>query len=544
MRKTVPFMIIPALVLFCLTLSAAAEERSFSGSCTYQAEGWENKASAKVIAQAKAKRIIVGDIAKILKQTMEVNDPNEKEAQISALTAAVVHPRITGESWKGKTYHLQVRASGDLKDIASVVSGLISDDKRRQEFVSVDARLDTLLKEIDRMRRNRKTGKGQQAVYEAKVRDLRAIDSFYRGYALFSVGQYAKAIDAFSRAIDLNPRFAEAYLHRGNARKMSGDSKAAVDDFKTAIQLNKKLSATSIDRGGADYRQFGKYRDLMITLDKETHDNPGSASAYLRRASVNARVGNYRQAVADCTKALALDDKLVDAYNDRALAYGHLNQDKDAIADLSRAISLSPGKVELYFNRMLAYSRTGDYDNALLDCRKAVEMKDLLSTFYKSQLFSMCAQVYEKMGNVVEALNTVNEALRLNPEDEAAYVSRGDIHIKGGNYSQAVPDLSRAIQLNPENSYAYFRRGTAYRFMGDSEKALGDYLKSANINAADIESAYSAAAVYAVQKDEENACRWLEKAGKRGFRDVNRLVRDKDFDNIRQAPCFRHAFQK
>jgi tetratricopeptide (TPR) repeat protein len=537
MRKNIPFMTVMISAVFCLTVSVSAEERSFSTSYTYQAASWENKASARIVAQARAKKVVVGDIAKILLQTIKVKDPNEKYGQIAALAAAVVHPRITGESWKGRSYHLQVKATGDLKDMESVVSGILSDEKRKQEFIGVEGRMNALLKEIDRVRNNKNAGKGQQAVYEAKVTELKAIDSFYRGYALFSVGQYSKAIDAFNRAIDLNPGFAEAYLHRGNSLKVSGDSKAAVADFKAAIRLNKKLSATSIDRGGADYKQFGKYRDTMSSLDKEAHDNPQSGQAYLRRASAHARVGNYLQAVDDCTKAIAIDSKLVAAYNDRALAYGHLNEDKNAIADLSKAISLSPDKVDLYYNRMLAYSKTGDHGNALQDCRKAMEMKDSLSLFYRSQLFCMCAQIYEKMGNVVEALNTVNEALRLNPEDEAAYVSRGDIHIKGGNYDQAVPDFSRVIQLNPENSYAYFRRGTAYRFLGDREKALSDYSKCAELNSSDVESAYAAAAVYAVKKDEENACKWLEKAGKRGFRDFKRLAADRDFDGIRQASC-------
>lgn len=542
--KKISFIISMALAASCLAFSAYAEERSFSRSITYQAASWENKASARVVAQARAKKAVVGDIVKALLPEMEIKDPAGKDQPVGAMAAAVVHPRVTGEAWKGKAYHLQVRATGDLKDIASVVSGLLNDEKRKQEFAGVDGRLERLLTEIDRVRGNRKAGKGQQAVYEAKVRELKAIDSFYRGYALFSVGQYAKAIDAFSRAINLNPVFSEAYLHRGNSLKMAGDSKAAVADFKTAIQLNKKLSTTSIDRGGADYRQFGKYSEMMSALDKVARDNPKSTAVYLKRASAYARMGNYRQAVEDCTKALSIDDKLVEAYNDRALAYGQLNEDKNAIADLSKAISLSPDKVDYYYNRMLAYSKTGDYGNAIKDCHKAMEMKDSLSTFYRSQLYCMCAQIYEKSGNIVEALNIIDEALWLNPEDEAAYVSKGDINIKAGNYSQAVPDFSMAIEMNPENSYAYFRRAVAYRFMGNKGKALDDFRKSAEINPADNESAYCAAAMYAAEKDEGNACRWLKKAAERGFKDIKRLDGDKSFDSVRQAACFQDVMQK
>lgn len=544
MKREICFIVSLALTASCLASSAYAEERSFSRSVTYQAAGWESRASAKVVAQARAKKAVVGDIVKALLPEMDIRDQAGKDQPVGALAAAVVHPRVMGEAWKGRAYHLQVKATGDLKDIASVVSGLLGDEKRKQEFTGVDGRLERLLTEIDRVRGIRKAGKGQQASYEAKVKELKAIDSFYRGYALFSVGQYAKAIDAFSRAIDLSPGFAEAYLHRGNALKMSGDSRAAVADFKTAIQLSRKLSTTSIDRGGADYRQFGKYNEMMSALDKVARDNPRSAAVFLKRASAHARVGNYRQAVDDCTKALSIDDKLVDAYNDRALAYGQLNEDRNAIADLSRAISLNPDKVDYYYNRMLAYSKTGDYGNALQDCRKALDMKDSLSTFYRSQLFCMCAQIHEKTGNIVAALGIIDEALWLNPEDEAAYVSRGDINIKAGNYSQAVPDLSMAIEMNPENSYAYYRRAVAYRFMGDRGKALADCRKSAEINAADIEAAYCAAAMYAAGKDEENACRWLKKAAERGFRDIRRLADDRDFDGVRQAACFQDALQR
>jgi len=51
-------------------------------------------------------------------------------------------------------------------------------------------------------------------------------------------------------------------------------------------------------------------------------------------------LGNYRQAIEDCTKAIELNPKYVEAYNNRAVAYRSLGNPRQAVEDLKTAATL------------------------------------------------------------------------------------------------------------------------------------------------------------------------------------------------------------
>ncbi|MHC5721241.1 MAG: tetratricopeptide repeat protein, partial [Nostoc sp.] len=59
------------------------------------------------------------------------------------------------------------------------------------------------------------------------------------------------AIADFNRAIEINPNFATAYCHRGNARYFLGDYEGAIADHNQALQLDPNLAQSYHSRGNA-----------------------------------------------------------------------------------------------------------------------------------------------------------------------------------------------------------------------------------------------------------------------------------------------------
>ena len=56
--------------------------------------------------------------------------------------------------------------------------------------------------------------------------------------ALLALGDAAAAVADLTAAIRLDPRYADAYHHRGNAHRLLGDEERAAVDFIEAIRLN------------------------------------------------------------------------------------------------------------------------------------------------------------------------------------------------------------------------------------------------------------------------------------------------------------------
>jgi tetratricopeptide (TPR) repeat protein len=95
-------------------------------------------------------------------------------------------------------------------------------------------------------------------------------------------------------------------------------------------------------------------------------------------------------------------------------------------------------------------------------------------------LIEKAAKRYDS-GDLKGALQDVNQALRLDPNNPAAYAVRGGVYAGLGNYKQAIADSTKAIQLLPDNYPAYAIRGVAYYYSGNKQKALADLRKSVSL---------------------------------------------------------------
>lgn len=78
---------------------------------------------------------------------------------------------------------------------------------------------------------------------------LLAEDGFNKGYGFYMAKNYQQAIEAYSIAIEHNPKYAAAYCGRGLAYGDNGDFKQAVEDCGKAIKMASKFTEAYYCRG-------------------------------------------------------------------------------------------------------------------------------------------------------------------------------------------------------------------------------------------------------------------------------------------------------
>jgi tetratricopeptide (TPR) repeat protein len=71
-------------------------------------------------------------------------------------------------------------------------------------------------------------------------------------------GQYDQAITDYNKAIEINPRYAEAYNNRGGTYSQIGQYDQAISDCTKAIEINPRYADAYNNRGNA-YRCKGEY---------------------------------------------------------------------------------------------------------------------------------------------------------------------------------------------------------------------------------------------------------------------------------------------
>jgi len=123
--------------------------------------------------------------------------------------------------------------------------------------------------------------------------------------------------------------------------------------------------------------------------------------------------------------------------------------------------------------------------------RKAIALKQDAAEYHRL-LGTLCGQVIP--ANVLAGLKygkcaqeSVNQALKLNPNLSEAHMARGvgNYYLPasfGGGVELAIKDFEKAIQLNPKSADAYLWLGIAQRKAGRNAEARKALSKSVELN--------------------------------------------------------------
>ena len=76
-----------------------------------------------------------------------------------------------------------------------------------------------------------------------------------------------------------------------------------------------------------------------------------------------------------------------------------------------------------------------------------------------------------------KAIQDYSKAIKLNPEDAAAYNNRGLAYADRGEFDAALEDYDKALELKPDYAEVYNNRGNAYFNKGDFDLAIQNYKK-------------------------------------------------------------------
>lgn len=97
-----------------------------------------------------------------------------------------------------------------------------------------------------------------------------------KGNALRKMGMYDEAINAYNRAIDLNPELAEPWYNNGVALFDQGRYNESIEAYDRAIDLNPKWALPWYGKGKS-LDQLGLHEDALEAYDVAVELNLASA---------------------------------------------------------------------------------------------------------------------------------------------------------------------------------------------------------------------------------------------------------------------------
>ena len=137
-----------------------------------------------------------------------------------------------------------------------------------------------------------------------------------------------------------------------------------------------------------------------------------------------------------------------------------------ALADLTRAVALDPKLYQAHYLRGNALMNSNDVDGAMGEYREAIRLQPGQPRTY----FQLALALRAKQDEAGEE-GVLQQLLATDPQYAMAHSELGRILINQSRLPEAVVQLKLAIEQNPSSEQAYYLLSRAYDRLGETEKS-------------------------------------------------------------------------
>jgi DNA-binding winged helix-turn-helix (wHTH) protein/tetratricopeptide (TPR) repeat protein len=334
--------------------------------------------------------------------------------------------------------------------IVNVLDGtLVWSDALKHDLSQILTLQDTLAEKVGRALMTRMTAQEQKELVKRYTDDSDAYQNYLKGryYAgQWTIRGWMKAIECFSKAVQLDPNYALAYCGMADAHYMASNLYASPTEAMAKAQIA-ITHALALDSSLA-----------------EAHTSAALVKAFFE--------WNWIEAESSFRRAISLNPKSAPAY----LWYGRLlttsGRFDEAIDILRKGQRLDPlsSAVNAELGRTLYCARR--FSDATEQLRETLELDP---NFWPAHLF--LGWIYEQQGHFTEAIAILRRSSRLddNPRTKA---SLGVAYAFAGNETDAEKVLISLMETSKKRYVSAYYIAAIHLALGDKTRAFRYFAKA------------------------------------------------------------------
>ena len=268
------------------------------------------------------------------------------------------------------------------------------------------------------------------------------------GFALALAGQRTRAIEAYSEAIRINPRYADAHNYFGYLLADMGDHERAATEYQAALALRPRLAQAHNNLGLLRVQQ-NRLDDAITEFKATLEIDPGFAPARNNLAIAYVHQERYDLAIPQFEEAVRQQPNSAEAHFNLASALADSGRKKDALPHFQSAAQNGGDPVKVHYTWGSALMDMGDMPGATTQFMAALQVDPRYAPAVHDLGKSLALS-----GKLNEGLNALQSAVQLDPGNADYHYDFGAALAQKGMIPQAVAEMRNALKLNPTHAEA------------------------------------------------------------------------------------------
>ena len=321
---------------------------------------------------------------------------------------------------------------------------------------------------------------GTPPVLEITGPALEARELMDKGYSLTELGHFGEAVEAYDRAIKLQPDYAWAWARKGRTQRLLERYEDALGSYDEALRIQPRYAWAWKGRGMI-LERLSRMPEALECYRTAAEIDPNDVWNWYNQADALHSLGNDEQAITALKKALEVDPAHPNSWAKLGQIYRSQGEMTQAQYAYEQAIRLDPSYSWAHNGYGLVLKSAGNFKEALLSFKRASRYQpDEVWHWYNVTEMLVELRQYD------EALQPAQQATRVDPKHAFSWAKLGQVLRYLRRHEEALNAYNRAIELQPDYSWAINGKGIVLEQLQRYEEALEAYRRAAQVAGADV----------------------------------------------------------